>query len=309
MKNMFWWSALAWAALAASPAGAASFSMGSASGYPGEKVSVPVSLRGASQASGFDFGVAYDRGIISLSGASLGGAATAAGINRLDVSENSPGDISVSGSMSSSPPEYRNVDGTVVNLKFTISSSVPAGSRARVGFSGSASYDISRTSTASASTGGAGSVSVTTPPTPLPGGPPPEVALGMVSSPAIVPGENAILGYRIRVQDPSWEGVPSDAYLGVVPPTGGLLYIGSRGRFYTKPDPIVRDLAIGEMDGEIDFGPLPAKYPTGVYTFYGVLAWPGMNPLKRAGRITDIDSTQFELLPAPTPTPTPTPAP
>lgn len=291
----------------AAPCGAASFSMGNASGYPGEQVSVPVSLRGASQASGFDFGVAYERGILSLSGSSLGGAATAAGINRLEVNENSPGNIDVSGGISETPPEFRNVDGTVVNLKFTISSSAAVGSSGRVGFSGSARYEISGTSSASASTGGPGSVSVTEPPTPLPSGAPPEVDLSMVSPLAIVPGQHAILEYRIRVQDPSWEGVPSDAYLGVVPPTGGLLYIESGARFDTERSSIAREFEISDIDGEIDFGPLPAEYPKGVYSFYGVLAWSGGNPLKGSERITDLADTHFEFLPAPTATPVPTP--
>ncbi|MEI6634194.1 MAG: hypothetical protein WCP22_10310 [Chlamydiota bacterium] len=129
----------------------------------------------------------------------------------------------------------------------------------------------------------------------------------MPSPDTLFPGENAVLGYRIRLQDPSWAGAPADAYLGVVPPTGGLLYIGSRGRFYTSQNPIVRNLAIADIDGELDFGPLPVEYPTGIYTFYGVLARPGMSSLQVSGRISNVDSTQFELLPAPIAPPTPTP--
>jgi hypothetical protein len=302
------WLALCVTLLAAAPAGAADFSMGSASGFPGEKVTISVGLRGIG-VTAFDFGVQYDRGSISLSGASIGGAASAAGINRLDVNENSPGNIDVSGEANPLPSVTRNINGTVVNLKFTISPSATVGASARIGFFGSASYEMNGTSTVSATTGGAGSITITTPPTPTPSGPPPEVDLSMVSPAQIFAGENAVLRYRINLQDPSWEGAPSDAYLGVVPPTGGLLFIASRGRFLTSQTPIVRGLTIRDIDGEIDFGPLPAEYPTGIYTFYGVLTWPNMSPLKGSGRITNIGSTQFELLPEPTATPTPEPTP
>ena len=303
------WLALCVMLLAAAPAGAQRFSMGSASGYPGEQVTIAVGFSNGVQATGFDFGVQYDRGSVSLSGASIGGAASAGGINRLDVNENSPGNIDVHGEANPLPPVIRNVNGTVVNLKFTISSSATVGASARVGFSGGASYEISGTTWASAGTGGAGSITITTPPTPLPSGPPPEVDLSMASAPAIVPGENAVLHYRVNLMDPSWEGVPSDAYLGVVPPTGGLLYIASHGRFLTSQTPIVRNLLITDLSGDIDFGPLPETYPIGIYTFYGVLTWPNMSPLKSAGRISNINDTQFELLPTPTPTPTPAPTP
>lgn len=299
------WPALCMTLLATAPAGAASFSMGSASGYPGEKVTVSVGLSGGIQATGFKFGVQYDRGSISLSGASIGAAASAGGINRLSVNENFPGNFNVSGEANPLPPVIRNVNGTVVNLKFTISTSATVGASARVGFSGGASYEISGTSWAAAGTGGPGTITITTPPTPLPSGLPPEVDLSMVSPDQIFPGENAVLRYRVNLRDPSWEGAPSDAYLGVVPPTGGLLYIASHGRFLTSQTPIVRNLLISDLSGEIDFGPLPAEYPTGIYTFYGVLTRPNMSPMKAAGRISDINDTQFELLPAPTPTPAP----
>ncbi|MEI6632689.1 MAG: cohesin domain-containing protein [Chlamydiota bacterium] len=308
MKHITW-LALCMTLLAAAPAGAQRFSMGSVIGYPGEQVTVAVGFSNGGQTTGFEFGVQYDRGSISFSGASIGAAASAAGINSLRVQENYPGNIDVYGEANPLPPVIRNVNGTVANLKFTISSSATVGASARVSFSGGASYEIGGATWAQAGTGSPGTITIITVPTPTPSGTPPVVALSMVSAPAIVPGENAVLRYRINLTDLSWVGVPSDAYLGVVPPTGGLLYIASHGRFLTLQAPIVKNLLISDLTGDIDFGPLPAEYPTGIYTFYGALTWPGLSPMLAAGRISAISNTRFELLPTPTPTPAPTPTP
>ncbi len=288
-------------ACAAAPCGAASFSIGGASGYPGQRVSVPVRLNGGFSVTGYDFKVHYDRGIMSFSGANF---VKVNGINRYSAKEASNGEIAVEARAETMPPSVGTINAKVVDLNFDIRSSAPPGARGSVRFTGPAHVRISNTSTAIASTGGAGTVAVQVPPTPTPSGPPPEVDLTMASPYTLVPGERPILRYRITLRDRSWEDAPSDAYLGVVPPTGGLLYIGSRGRYYTARNPIVRNFIIDGTDGEIDFGPLPDTYPAGAYTFYGVLARPNMSPLKGSGRITDIAHTRFELV-QPTPTPGP----
>ncbi len=53
----------------------------------------------------------------------------------------------------------------------------------------------------------------------------------------------------------------------------------------------------------------PDTAPIGEYTFYGVFTFVDKDPLKSSdeNRITDVDKTRFDLIPAPTPTPTVTP--
>lgn len=285
-------------ALLAAPCGATNFTVGSVSGYPGERVRIPVGLRTDLAVTKFDCTVEYKSGFLDYDDV-MGSAGF-----KVDVDIPYAGRLKLEGERSVSGDD--SVNGTVATLSFTVSPGAAVGTVTKVEVPSGTVYGGGSSSNAGA---GAGTVTVVSAPTPLPSGPPPTVDLGMESLDRIVPGEHAVLNYRVQVQDPSWEGVPADAYIAVVPPTGGLLFIGSRGRFYEKPNPIVRNLEIDDLDGEIDFGPMPLEYPTGVYTFYGALAWPGMNPLKTKGRITGIDDTRFELLPTPTPTPAPTPAP
>jgi len=292
------WFAMVVSALLASPCGATNFTVGSVSGCPGERVRIPVGLRTDLTVTEFECTVDYKASVLNYGGVSGAAGFSVDGDNPYSGRLKLDGERSVTGDGS--------VNGTVADLSFTVSPAAAVGTVAKVQVLDGTVRGGGSSSNAS---GGAGSVTVVAAPTPLPSGPPPAVDLAMESPDRIVPGENAVLGYRVEVQDPSWEGVPADAYIAVIPPTGGLLFIGSRGRFYEKPNPIVRNLEIDGLDGEIDFGPLPVEYPTGVYTFYGALAWPGMSPLKTKGRITGIDDTRFELLPTPTPTPAPTPAP
>jgi hypothetical protein len=127
----------------------------------------------------------------------------------------------------------------------------------------------------------------------------------MASPRELTYGQEPLLRFELKINDPSWEGVPADAYLAVNIPGNVLYYIDGKLRFSTSRKPISREMPIEKMDGNIGFGPLSASLPYGRYTFYCVLTWPGMDPRKNSSRITNLADTFFDLVPAPAPTPSP----
>jgi hypothetical protein len=277
------------------PCGGAEFSFGSASGAPGESVSLPVQLSGAYQLTGFTFQFEYDNDTLSYEGASLGSAAQANSIDEIDSSIINEQVVAIEAQSSQNVGDLGDGNGTVAKLRFTISPAAQPGTSTKVSFTGPATFQNGYTSNPTANTSGSGTISVTAPATPVPTGTPPEVSLRMESAEVLTYGEAPVVHYRVNEND--WGGYSSDAYLGVSVPYGQFFYLDSHGDLTTKRRAVIPNMTIRNRSGDVGFGPLPFNAPPGRYTFYCVLTYVGTNPLQSRNRISNLAKTQFDLVP------------
>lgn len=284
--------------MSAAPCGAASFSLGNASGAPGETVDISVSLSPASTVRGFDFTVEFDQNALSLDGFSLSSGAKSNGIDQLDVSMVYKGRYNISAS--SRYAGAMDFISDLGKLRFTIAASAPFVDL-KVSFNGNGSATIAGGSLITVIAQGSGTVSVKPSVTPMPTGTPPQVSLNMESPETITFGERCVVRYRITVVDPSWEGSPADIYFAASVPGGALYFLDRKGRLTKSMTPAKSKWGIGDMGGTIDFGAMGTDMFPGRYTFFLVLAYTGTDPRKSANRISDLADAHFDLVAAPSP--------
>ena len=293
-------------ALAAAPYGAIEISIGNATGYPGEEVSVPVDISPENQYGGFNFAFEYNDNFLDFQGFSLSNAAE---YNKIDVEfEESWGEVEIDagGYVTGGGENF----GRAGSLKFMIASNAPLGTTFDIETLGDGSYDLIGGGGGHAFTSD-GSIKVERDPDAVPTGPRPELDLSMRWTDVLTYGEPPIVRFELTLKEDEgqeWLGWPADAYLAVALPDGRFFYVDSHLRLTTKRTTIKKDLLIDNLKGNIGFSALSPEAPLGLYTFYGVLTFSGANPLKDSdeNRITNLDTTEFDLV-LPTPTPTPGP--
>ncbi|MDD5556067.1 MAG: cohesin domain-containing protein [bacterium] len=295
MKTIIFLCAVA--AAAAAPCGAVTLTMGSASGAPGDEVGVPVNVS-SDLIAGFIFTFEFDDRILEFDRFSLSSAARDNGISELEVEKRYDGRYKVTAE-AKTQAAVRNIT-NLGSIRFVIAPSAPL-TTTRIDF-----VDVTRVRIGSytanwttATTSGSGRVTIEAPVPPVPTGTPPRVNLRMGSPREITHGEEPLLRYELLMRDADWEEWPADAYIAVNIPGNRLYFLDRRLRFTTSRRPISREMPIEEMDGGIGFGPLPGDLPYGRYTFFCALTFVGMDPLKRASRITNLADTYFDLVPPP----------
>ncbi|MCX6357722.1 MAG: hypothetical protein NT045_07625 [Candidatus Aureabacteria bacterium] len=277
----------------AAPCAGVSLSLGDAAGAPGEQVKVGLKASPGGLYTGFDFTIDFNENALSFDGVSLSSDAKTNGINEINISKVYKGRYSIA-AKSALIGALKSIS-DLGSLKFTIVPSAPFVD-IQIQCVGGASVRIAAGIWSAASISGAHIV-ITAPVTPLPTGTPPQLTLSMQSPPVIPYGQEAVLRYRLRVVDPSWDGFPADGYLAVSMPSGALLFMDRRGRFTGKVTPAAPGMTIGNVGDDMRFGPLTADLPAGRYTFYAVMAYVGADPRKSAGRISNLTDAYFELTP------------
>lgn len=294
--------------LVAAPCGAVTISIGNETGYPGQEVNVPVNMSPSQEYGGFEFVFEYNDSYLDFRGFSLSSAANANSID-VDVNERYSGkvEINAGGTITGGGQDF----GRAGDLKFVVSSNAPLGTRFKLEMDSRASFDWIGGSGGTASTSD-GSITIERDPDAIPTGPRPDLRLTMDSASILIHGQEPIVEFELTLRSgdgQEWLDWPADAYLAVGLPDGRFFYVDRNMRLTPKKTPIRSDIGLEDMDGRIGFGPLPDTAPIGEYTFYGVFTFVDKDPLKSSdeNRITGVDKTRFELIPAPTPTPTVTP--
>jgi hypothetical protein len=289
--------------LAASPCLANIMSFGIGSGAPGQKASFSLSIDPDEPVTNFDCLFEYDNDLLTLDDVELSEGAVDNGIYRIWCNESSTGRVHI---YTESWGDHWWLDdiSRLAILTFIISSNAPAATT-HVKFMGPAYYEtdyagywhIAMTQNGSITIAASGPTPTPTPPS----GNPPELSLRMESTMVLTYGETPVVRYQVRAN--GWKGYSADAYLAVVLPDGRLFYRNSRGGLTSNQTPVVGKMTIGDASGDIGFMPIPDNAPAGLYTIYGALAAVGKDPLKAKHRISNLEDTQFQLMPG-TPTPT-----
>ena len=263
-------------------------SLGTASGAPGDQVSLLLSIAPDEQVTNFDCVIEYDVNLLALDSASLSDDAAGNSINGIWCDESPPGRVHIYTASDSSWWIYDISE--LATLEFTISSTA-ASNNTQVKFIGSAYYKTDQWNTATTKDG---SITISVPTPAPPAGNRPELSLRMESAMVLTYGGEPVVSYNVGEND--WKGYRADAYLAVSLPNGTLLYRDSHGRLTSKQTPVVGNMTIADSSGNISFGTLPSTAPPGLYTIYSVLATVSKNPLTEAYRISNVEDTQFQLV-------------
>lgn len=277
---------------AAIPSEGATLTFGTARGAPGDRVRLPVYCSGGIQLTGFSFQFDFDPDLLTFEDVAVTGVAESNGIDDIEEDVRYEGRIEIDAKADDPDYPLDDANGIIALLHFRIPAHLPYGTSATITFSGDASVRVGL-SPVEALTSGNGVITVAPPVTPLPTGTPPALSLEMESAPAIGPGDEPVVEYRLLAND--WKDFPVDAYFGVLVPDGTFLYLNRKGWFVRKRSALVRGLQLGRMRGFIGFGPLSPGAPPGRYTFYAVLACEEGNPLREDERITDLATASFDL--------------
>lgn len=296
------WLALAGLFALAAPCGANSISLGNGRGAPGTQVRVPVSASPGEIYTGFEFTFDFNENALSFNGLSLSSAAQGNGIDDVEETKIFKGRYTILATSKNAGDTNSITD--LGDLTFTIAQGAPFVT-IDITLFGSPQLQIGGTAWFTATIGSAGSVTIEPPITPIPTGTPPVVDLSMASPETLVPGQEAILRYKLEVPDPAWLDFPADVYIALSIPSGKLFYLNRKGRFTTSRSPVRKAMKIEEIDRDINFGALRPTLPFGRYTFRSVLTFVDMNPLRSSSRISNLDSTHFDLVPPPAPAPGP----
>lgn len=108
---------------------------------------------------------------------------------------------------------------------------------------------------------------------------------------AFLPSESLTLHWGIT-RAPSGPSV-ADAWVAVTTPWG-TLYFYRAGSFSPSARPVAPSLPISDLSGDLGPFALEGLQP-GVYTWYGVLTYPGTNPLDASNRVSTLGTVSFSI--------------
>ncbi|MCX6357510.1 MAG: hypothetical protein NT045_06525 [Candidatus Aureabacteria bacterium] len=292
------------AALLPSLCSAAILSLGYATGEPGDSVSVSLSLDPSDYVTNFQCSFRYDTRLLTLRDIYLSDGAAENGISRLWYNDSPGGEVDVETESWNGEWWLEQISRLAI-VRFDINENAYSATAALT-FVGIAYYERNDDGRWQSTTTQNGAITIissrpTPTPTPLPGKPP-SLTLSMGSGTVLTPGQPLTLSFNLSAQ--AWDGIRADAYIWVAMPDGSLLYVNPRLEFVTTRAALAPKITIEDMQGDVQFGPVPQGIPYGAYTFYGTLTYPRKSPTKKANRISNTASAGFHIV---TPTPTPRP--